>query len=610
MAELAFRIDVTDPARRELEVTLEVPAGVVPAGPDRQLFLPTWTPGSYLIREYARQLGPVELVRDEPQPLIRCEKVGKNRFRLPESAGEAFRVRYRVYAHELSVRTADVGDTHAYWNHACVLLWPVAADQHGARIEVEMPGHWTHACSLPSVVPTAPPVDHRDTRTICLVARDIDHAIDSPFLAGQLLRMDWDILGVPHTVVCSGLAGVAPPISLQQDITAIVQSAAAVFGGTLPYERYLFTCLFTDSGHGGLEHAESTTLLMSRTALHDRKGYLEFLSLAAHELFHAWNVKRMRPVEFWRYDYENENYTRLLWLIEGWTAYFDDLLTLRAGLSRRDEYLGTLAENLDRMRSSPGRFVLSLEESSHDAWIRLYRPDENTRNSSQNYYGNGAVAAACLDLRIRQLTRGQSSLETVIRRLFEQTLGAGRGYSRSDVEAVLADVAGRPAVQALASLVDGPLDPDLPGMFHSVGIQVVEEGAGSPFLGITFEGGGTSIASVQRGSAAHDSGLAPGDEILALQGLRVRAGNWKAVLSAVARVGQSLEVLYVRRGVIGTCRAVPSASQGTIRLSPSPDATAEQVALRETWLMTTAQPRAFAASPGGDAPPLDTPAST
>ncbi len=591
MAELVFRIDAAEPARRELEISLEIPAAAFP-GPgagDRELFLPTWTPGSYLIREYARQLGPVEVVPGGGAQPIRCEKVAKNRFRLPETSG-AMTVRYRVYAHELSVRTAHVDDLQAYWNHACLLLWPVGAQALAARILITLPADWSHACALPetaatSVADTTAPA-RPGSRTICLHAENLDRAIDAPFLAGRLHRLDWDILGVPHSVACSGLGSVAVPASLQQDFNAIVQTAADVFGGSLPYGRYLFQCLFTDSGHGGLEHADSTTLLMSRTALHDRKGYLEFLSLAAHELFHAWNVKRMRPRELWQYDYENENYTRLLWLMEGWTAYFDDLLTLRAGIASREEYLRALADNLDRMRGNQGRFVLSLEESSFDAWIRLYRPDENTRNSSQNYYGNGAVAAACLDLRIRKLTGGARGLDHVVRQLFERTFGAGRGYTREDVDAVLHEVAGPAATETLHQLVDGELDPDLHAVFADVGIKVVDDGAGSPFLGLTFEAGGTTVAAIQRGSAADAAGLAPQDELLALQSLRVNGGTWRGVLAAVARVGEPLSVLYSRRGMIGTCYAIPTASPGSLRLVPAPEANAEQVALRDSWLAT------------------------
>lgn len=587
VAELRYRIAVTDPGRRELRVTLELPAEAWgPAAADglRELFLPTWTPGSYLIREFSRHLGPVECVAADGSR-HRCQKTSKNRFAIPATFAGPYRLEYTVHAHELSVRTSHVDDSHAYWNHACVLLWPVGHPEHSARLEVVVPAGWRTACALPGEPITA---GDANSTTGVWHAADLDAALDAPFLAGQFVEFEVAVHDVSHRIVLDSLRGVPPPATLPDDFAALIASAAEVFGGQLPYPRYLFLCLFTDEGHGGLEHAESTTLLASRTALHDRKGYQEFLSLAVHELFHAWNVKRMRPREFWRYDYENENYSRLLWLMEGWTAYFDDLLTLRAGHYRPDEYLATIAGNLERMLANPGRFVASLAESSFDAWIRLYRPDANTRNSSQNYYGNGAVAALCLDLYLRQHAPVGRSLETVIQRLYEQTFGKGRGYTRADVDAAVAEAGGEPAVQLLAELVDGNLDPELGARLEEFGVTLGFEGGAAPFFGITFEGGGTTVASVQRGSPADQAGLAPGDELLALGDLRVTSSSWRKVLAAVVRVGEPIEVLRARRGVLGKHAVVPTAARGTPRLTINRDADPAKVARRESWLRTRA----------------------
>jgi predicted metalloprotease with PDZ domain len=517
---------------------------------------------------------------------VRCPKTKKNRFAVPSVDGEGaagtVRVRYTVHAHELTVRTSHLDDTHAYLNHACVLLWPVGSEQVPATIEVVLPAGWRHACALPTIAENSDAACSRVT----MRADDLAAAVDAPFLGGRFAEQTITVHGVRHRILLDGLGDVQPPATLAADFTAIVEAAAEVFGGRLPYTEYLFQCLFTDDGHGGLEHANSTTLLMSRTALHDRKGYQEFLSLAAHELFHAWNVKRMRPREFWSYDYENENYTRLLWLMEGWTAYFDDLLTLRAGLCTREEYLDAVAGNLDRMYAAPGRFAQSLEESSYDAWIRLYRPDANTRNSSQNYYGNGAVAAMCLDLHLRRASSGLCSLESVIRSLYERTFGSDRGYDRSDVDAVLRQAGGESAVALLRNLVDGPLDPPVAELLAAVGLQLKYEGAGAPFLGIGFEPGGTTIASVQRDSPSFTAGLAPGDEILALGNLRVNGGNWRKIVAAVLRIGQPAEVLRTRRGVVGTVTLVPAPARGTPRISvaATEDETTRNV--RDGWLRT------------------------
>ncbi|MBL8752578.1 MAG: M61 family metallopeptidase, partial [Planctomycetes bacterium] len=426
---LVFRIDVRRPALREIGVELD--PGPVQAG-HLDLFLPTWTPGSYLVREFARHLGTVVAVDAGTGSALTCVKTSKNRFRVQVPLGcTQPRIRYSVYAHELSVRTADLTDQHAFWNHACLLLCPVGGISSPARLEVTHPAEWDLACALATASePAAAAVD--GARTTTLLAADMDEVYDAPCLVGRFRRLAWTVRGVPFVAAIDGLAPVVPPGSLVKDLTAIVEQAADLFGGRLPFSHYTMLCLFTNDGYGGLEHSASTTLLHGRTGFATAKGYREFLALAAHELFHAWNGKRLRPAEFWTYDYEQENYTGFLWLIEGWTAYFDDLLCLRAGVMTRPDYLAAVTKNVQGMLGAPGRMRLSLRESSHDAWIRLYRPDENTRNSSQNYYGNGAVAAMCLDLVIRRESGGLRSLDDVVRRLFDEVMANGRGYTRDD----------------------------------------------------------------------------------------------------------------------------------------------------------------------------------
>jgi predicted metalloprotease with PDZ domain len=548
--------------------------------------LPAWTPGSYLIREYARHLGRVRAFDARTGGEVPCRKNRKNRFAVEVPASvERLRITYEVYAHELTVRTSDLTDQHAYWNHACVLLWPVGDEARSARIRVDTRPGWQVACSLPR--DAAAPAG--EAPGITLLARDLHHAIDSPFLAGRLDRLDFTVDGVPHALVLDGLAGVRPPATLVADISAIVADAQAVFSDRLPYESYLFLCLFAADGHGGLEHAESSTLLMSRTALASDKGYREFLGLAAHEVFHAWNGKRLRPAEFWTYDYEVENHTEMLWLIEGWTAYYDDLLCVRAGVMSRTDYLAVIARNVESMRAAPGRHRASLRESSFDAWIRLYRPDENTRNSSQNYYVNGSVAALCLDLWLRARTGGVSSLDCVLRDLWARTFRIGRGYELDDVHAVLREHGGEEAVVTLEHLVGGDLDPDVESLIAPFGCRAVHRDADQPQLGVTFQAGGTVVASVTADSAAHAGGIAPGDEVLGLQGLRVDADRWSDVFQATATAGEPIDVLVARRGVLTTCRVRPSPSRGKIGFEFDKDAPATMLAMREAWLGSLAK---------------------
>ncbi|MBL9079248.1 MAG: M61 family metallopeptidase [Planctomycetes bacterium] len=581
---LDYRIDARRPELRELGVTLEFDLDAADGTPVR-LFVPVWTPGSYLIREYGRHFGRVAAHDAGSGAALACRKVAKNRFEVaPGPATRRVRVTWSVHAHELTVRTADLTAAHAFWNHACVLLWPVDQPHRRARIVVDHRRDWHLACSLPRESKAAETTTTAPFASTTLLATDLDEAMDAPCLVGDGTRLDWTIDGVPHAIVLDGAAGIAPPPTLLDDLTRVVTTARAVFGGGLPYANYVFLCLFAAEGHGGLEHAASTTLLAARTALAGGKDYREFLSLCAHELFHAWNVKRMRPAEFWRYDYEQENYTSLLWLIEGWTAYYDDLVCRRAGLSSRDEYLALLAKNIDTLRTSPGRLRLSLAESSFDAWIRLYRPDANTRNSSQNYYLNGSLAALCLDLFLLEHSGGARCLDDVLRRLYHATFGHGRGYTREDVEAALREVAGDGAVRKLAELVDGALDPDFAAAFAPLGVQCTVEPGDRPQLGVTFTAGGTTISAVEADGPAFVGGLAPGDELIALGDLRVDGGRWAELWRAVARVGQPLEVLLARRGVMTRCTVVPGPARGTTRLKVSAEATPTQAHLRERWL--------------------------
>ncbi len=575
---LEFRIDATRPSNRKLWVVVTY-SGL--DQPEVEFFMPTWTPGSYLLREYARHLSRVEAIAGDDQRTLDCRKTSKNRFIVTTDGAETIELRYRVYAHELSVRTADVDAGHAFWNHACVLLWPVGRRQLPAQITVDHPATWSLTCSLEATAATA---KSADTAAVTLRATDLDHALDAPVLVGTAQRLEWQVHGVPHAIVLDGLDAIVPPTTLVSDLERIVKQASAVFGDALPYQRYVFLALFTGEGYGGLEHRDSTTLLMPRTSLTTESGYRDFLALAAHELFHVWNVKRMRPVEFWDYDYEQENYTKLLWLMEGWTAYYDDLLLVRAGLTTRSDYLASMAKNLQNMRAAPGRFELSLEESSFDAWIRLYRPDENTRNSSQNYYGNGAVAAMCLDLLIRRASNGERSLDDVLQVLFQDTFERGRGYEVADVHRVIEDIAGPDVVAQLVDMVTGQLDPKLDDLLADVGVKLTTREAGKPYLGVGFRAGTTVLASVTDGSPADVGGLAPDDELLAVANLRVKPASWQTTFAAVAQVDKPLDLLIARRGVVQTSRATPAAGPGKLALVIDDRGTDAQREAATAWM--------------------------
>ncbi|MHC4851949.1 MAG: M61 family metallopeptidase [Planctomycetota bacterium] len=611
MGPIRFTLDARQAARRRLLVTMDLALEAAPEPPDPgeartvELLLPVWTPGSYLVREYARHLSRFRAVDAATSTPLRWHKTAKNRYRIqvPSGTGQV-RIQYTAYAHELSVRTAHLTADHAMWNGACVLLWPwdAAAKKpadRSAEVMVQLPAGWELHSQLPARAgDNNATYDATHDSSPVLTADSLDELVDSPCLAGRPVTLGFDALEKPHTLVLDGLCGVEVPENLVEDVGAIVAAAANIFDDKLPYDRYLFLCLFTDHGRGGLEHRSSSLLLAPRTTFHAPKDYENFMGLVAHEHFHVWNIKRMRPADLWHYDYENENYTRLLWVAEGFTAYYDDHLCRRAGVLTSSRYLEIVAKHIADMRRNPGRLDQPLADASFDAWIRLYRPDENTRNVTQSYYGNGALVAMLLDLKIRALTDGEQSLDDAMRALYHRTYLKDRGYTEDDVVACLSQAAGTDLSQLVQDLVHGPLDPDFAAAFEPFGLELVEKPASknsnknnsrnkndSCYLGVQFKSGSSSLASVVLDSPADQAGLAPDDEVLALNGLRVTPGSWTELFAAVARVDEPLTALVSRRGVVREIEVVPGAPPpGEVKIQPCEDSNARQDALRQGWL--------------------------
>lgn len=572
MSELSFSIDLRQTAVRRLRVSLSCP---VPESGELELFFATWTPGSYLIREYARHVSHLACEAADGSK-IDIAQVAKNRWRVRAPGHEHVRLRYLVHAHELTVRTSHVDADHAYWNGACVYAWPVGAETQPASIRVDLPEGWDLVTQLPEQTRDGTARVHR--------AADLDAAIDAPFLAGKLDRMPFEVQGVPHEYVFYGLGPIPTAEALIPDTVRIIEEAAQVFGGPLPYDRYAFYSLHTDQGGGGLEHTESSTLLAPRTTFADGKPYRGFMGLVAHEHFHVWNVKRMRPAEFWQFDYEREVPTELLWVAEGFTAYYDDHLCLRAGVHTVDSYLAILAGNINALSGNPGRFALSLSRSSFDAWVRLYRADADTRNTSQNYYTNGSLAALVLDLTIRSESAGERSLDDAMRGLWSTTWEQGRGYTRADVDRCLSDAAGCDMRARVAALVDGPFDPDFQSLLTAFGVTWKAPRDTRPYLGVALGTPAPTIQRVVAGSPADRAGLCPGDELLAVQSLRATADSWEQLWDQLARPGEPVELLLARRGRIESCTVTPGESPATLQLGLEPSPTADVASLRQGWL--------------------------
>ncbi|MEZ5966491.1 MAG: PDZ domain-containing protein [Planctomycetota bacterium] len=581
MTHLRYLLDARRGRDHRFAVALEM--DVHPHGGDLELFLPVWTPGSYLIREYQRHLG--ELRACDPvtgQAATWC-KSAKNRYRFRVAPStRRLRIDYTVFAHELTVRTADLTEDHAFWNGACLFLWPVGERDAGATIDLALPDGWS--------VWTWLPLESEQSRVRYSVA-GLDQLVDCPVLCSADARVvDFDVAGRPHRFVFDDLAGLELPTGLAADTAEIVTQAMRVFGvESLPYERYDFLTLLSDRGHGGLEHADGSVLLAPRTNLTSPRGYRDFMGLVAHEFFHVFNVKRLRPEELWQVDYEAENHTQLLWVAEGFTAYYDDLLCCRAGVVSARKYLQTVADNIADAHRTPGRLVHPLADASYDAWIKLYRPDEDSRNSSQSYYVNGGLAALCLDLEIRVRTRGVRGLDDAMQLLWKRTYLRGRGYTYDDVVAALTDAAGSDLATLVDSLVRQPFDPDFAAALRPLGLDLVRMPLTAdrpPYLGIQLQAGTTIVASVSRSGPAARGGVAAGDEILAVGGLRATNAALDEILRAIPRGHQPCSVLVARRGRILERHVTLESGEANTgyRIDVASGSSAEQDALRRGWL--------------------------
>jgi predicted metalloprotease with PDZ domain len=486
--------------------------------------LPVWTPGSYLIREYARHVQDVSAA-DESGQALTVERIDKRTWRV-DSRGRPVTVRYRVYANELTVRTSHLDGTHGYFNGATLFLHAEALRALPHRVRIEAPAGWTVFSAL-----------DRDGED--LVAPDHDTLVDSPVEIGPHQPLVFSVAGVRHEVVVWGEPK-PDPERLVKDLQAVCETEAALFG-ELPLQRYLFLVYLTDKGRGGLEHMASTALLYPRQALQSPKGWEDFLTLASHEYFHLWNVKRIKPRALVPFRYGEEAYTRLLWAFEGTTAYYDNLLVRRAGLMSPQRYLTRLGECISALAVTPGRRVQTLEEASLTAWVKYYRQDENSVNSAVSYYLKGELVALCLDLTLRQLTSDAHCLDDVLRLLWSR-YGDGKGVPEDGVEAAAAEVAG----QSLKSFFDRALrsteELDLSVLSH-VGLEPqtrVRESAGDRggtaprikagekrergWLGVVPRSG-SMLASVLEGSPAMEAGLYAEDEVVALDGEKVDAAS-------------------------------------------------------------------------------------
>jgi len=539
-----------------------------------------WTPGSYLVREYERNVEALSARSADGKPLP-IEKTRKNRWRIRTGGRSSITATYRLYCREMSVRNNWVEEDFAMLNGAPTFLTLADGVARPHDVRIVLPAGWRRTLTS---LGAAPDGDRNH-----YVAPDFDTLVDSPVVAGNPSVYEFDVDGRKHYLVNVGDDSLWDTSRAVTDMTAIVSEWRRMWG-FLPYQRYLFLNVLTGKGDG-LEHKDSTLLMSSRAQTRTRDGYLAFLTLVSHEYLHAWNVKRLRPVELGPFDYENENYTRSLWVAEGFTDYYGELALPRAKLATTEEFLEMLSNRIETLQTTPGRLVQPLQLSSFDAWIKEYRPDENSANSAISYYTKGGAVAFLLDAKIQRATAGSKCLDDAMRLAYQRYSGA-RGFTTREFRETMQEVAGMDLSAWFAAAVDSTDELDYREAFDWFGLRFKKEepptfeGHEKAYIGIgtRVEEKRIVVSEVVGGTPARDAGVNVDDEIVAIGGYRVRPGQLEELI-ALYRPGDRISLLVARRERLLRLELTLGVAPGrrwTVEVDPN--VTPEQKAHLKAWL--------------------------
>ncbi|EDY85578.1 peptidase M61 [gamma proteobacterium HTCC5015] len=592
-----YSICPADPAGHYFDVRLSIPR---PDAAGQLLRLPVWIPGSYMVRDFSRNI--VELRALAAGQPVAVERHSKSEWLCAPCEGELV-VEYRVYAWDLSVRSAHLDTTHGFFNGTSVFLEVVGQSESACEVFLEKPSHpecqsWRVATALPEA--GAERYGFGGYR-----ASNYDELIDHPVEMGDFDLATFEACGVSHDIVLSGRHS-ADMDRLCRDLKTICEHHIRFFGEPAPVDRYVFLTMVTGDGYGGLEHRASTALMTSRRSLPRvgvdsvDKHYRNFLGLCSHEYFHTWNVKRIKPAVFSPFDLSGEQHTRLLWAFEGITSYYDDLALVRTGLISQRDYLEQLAQTLSRVWRGRGRFRQTVTESSFDAWTRFYKQDENAPNAIVSYYAKGAVIALCLDALLQQ---SGSSLDQLMALLWERHAEVGVG--EREIEDYVAELAGEPARHTLCTWLYSTEDPDVAAALEQFGVSLnwrapegqddwgsvstdndaAPSGASPQTIGVRCVaapewGGLAKLTVVYEGEPAHRAGLSAGDVLVAMDGLKVTAADWESRVAQALR-GQPIRVHAFRRDELMAFDVVPEPAARTaaeLRMASGSER------LRQSWL--------------------------
>ena len=588
---IRYTIVPKDLAAHLFEVTVTVDAPD-PAG--QACVLPAWIPGSYMIREFARNI--VQIRAESNGKKISLKKRDKHTWVAAPSV-HPVSLRYEVYSWDLSVRAAHLDQTHGFFNGSSVFLC-VEGQQHVPHI-VDIQRADDAACKSWRVATSLPELKAKRYGFGSYIAENYDALIDHPVEMGSFEMASFKAHGVAHDVVITGRVPNLDMERLCVDLKKICEAQIALFEPQtkrVPMDRYVFMTMAIGDGYGGLEHRASTALVCMRSDLPVKgqagisEGYLKYLGLCSHEYFHTWNVKRIKPAAFAPYDLRSEAYTPLLWLFEGFTSYYDDLMLARCGLIDEAQYLKLVGQTVNAVLRGTGRQKQSVAESSFDAWTKYYRQDENSPNAIVSYYTKGSLVGLALDLTIRSETKGKKSLDDVMRALWQRYgrdfYSEGKGVTEVEVDALFDEISGLSLKRLLDRWVRGTDDLPIKQLLAGFAVAYADAGkAAKPSLGVRTarDANESRLANVYEKGAAHKAGLSAGDILVALDEIRVSATNLESLLARY-RVGDAVTLHAFRRDELMRFKvklAADDAPQIALTAEAKP---AAAVRLRKAWL--------------------------
>jgi predicted metalloprotease with PDZ domain len=550
--KIKYLLQIEDPQNSILKI--KISASRKESDTKMNLYMPNWSPGSYLIRDYARNIRVMQAFDSNGKELY-LEQTSKNKWIIDWenqsflSSNLDFFVEYEVYCHELTVRTSHIDISHAFLHGPSIFVMFEGAENHSGEVQVDFPGLW-------SCINTALKEISTKRDGFIYEYENFDELLDSPFEIGCQETDGFKYKDKNHYIASYGK--VLNGLNFKPDLEKIVETVASVFNNDLPYEDYHFILHFKKGLYGGLEHHDSCACQFDPMGLSIRKEYLNFLSLMAHEYFHTWNIKRIRPKELGPFDYNNENYTRMLWLAEGLTSFMDDLFIYRAGFSSLDEYLEIIKKNLNIYHSIPGRKFHSLADSSFNAWVKLYKRDENTNNTSVSYYLKGGLVFMVLNF---LLMENKSSINDLIAVLWNRYKdNPSEGMTKEEFLTIIENLSNKDVVEKFDVMLTTNHEIDFEKFFIENGMQyeweeTIDEDTS---LGIKYNyvGEQVFVQSVLLDSSSYKSGINPKDELIAIDGIRVSKSNLSDIEKAL-KLNKNYNLLISRLGELTSVELTP-----------------------------------------------------